>query len=162
MSKERELLDSYCRDHQFFKSWKEQKARKDFDIHANHFSYFDMERLASIALEAVRLAREEVEQEYKEHSENMAIEWGSYKEEAMKEVEARVVKKIFDKIYELGIIYPNRFDFGKAIVGLQLKYLPNSLDIPQVSKKPKSCCAVDEPDSGRDVDVMRAVKKEEK
>ena len=55
----KELLDAYCQKHQVLKSWKEQKAKKNFDEMANHFSYFDMEELADIASDEIFIARKQ-------------------------------------------------------------------------------------------------------
>ena len=44
------LLDAYCKKHQLWKSWDEQKKKKNFNSYNNHFSYFDMEVLASLAV----------------------------------------------------------------------------------------------------------------
>ncbi len=44
------LLDEYCKKHQSLKSWKKQRSRDNFDEMANHFSYWDMEQLAKLAI----------------------------------------------------------------------------------------------------------------
>jgi len=63
---------------------------------------------------------------------NSIVETQKYYEEKHK----REMEEVFDKIYDLDIQNRTRFDFSKAITGLQLEYLPDSLNF---KKKARLC-----------------------
>ncbi len=146
----------------------------DSDAAVNH------DELCRIALEAVRLAREDernlCNKNVRESSEEMKFDM-------VKEVEARVAKKIFESIEKQGFIqfpflktesrylkFKKRFlesekseSKSSRIVEGQKKKTSNSASKDSkypVGHRRKSCCGVCEPDSGRDVDLSRRLKKE--